>query len=35
MDKDGMKYYNVRILSTQKIKVASEMIEIMNDFISS
>ena len=35
MDKDGMKYHSVRILATQKIQVASEMIKIMNDFVSS
>lgn len=35
MGKDGMKYYGVRILSTEKIPAASEVTEIMNHFISS
>ena len=35
MEKDGTKYYGVRILSAEKIQAASEMTEIMNHLISS
>ena len=32
MEKNGIKYYNVIILPTEKIQAASEITKIMNNF---